>query len=224
MSESLPFQWFESNGWLVLSGSADNLSDIRAQALSRVNAEGAVAYISLLEDKGDALLEDMADLGAPTGYLVDLDDDDNNAIYERLSTASMIVIEPTPNVEMLKKKMSQTVVQAIKETLQRGSLVLLEGVASNLAGEHIVSESGIVANGLKLVDNVFISSDVASIVEDHDAQKIFLVAPETVFIGIQSGSALVLGPNRHVETWGENQVTISLGSTFDNPNLSSNNS
>ena len=215
MRKGIPFSWLESNGWLVLSGSADSLSDVRAQALSRVNAEGAVAYISLADDLGDSLMEDMADLGAPTGYLVDLEDEDNNAIYERISTAGMIVIEPGESIEHLKKLMTQTVIRAMKEALSLGSLMLFEGIASNLAGEHIVTANGQLAKGLKFVDNVYIAPDVETVLEIKDLQTIYADYPETVFIGIQSGSALVLGPGNYVETWGEKRVTISLGSASE---------
>lgn len=223
MLERIPFSWLESNGWLVLSGSADSLSEIRAQALSRVNVDGAVAYISLVGDLGDALMEDMVDLGAPTGYFVDLDDDDNNAIYERLSTASMIVIEPGESIDLLKKLLTQTVIRAIKEALNLGALILFEGIASHLTGEHIIAIDGQIAKGLKFVDNVFISSDVDSILDVSDVQKIVAIAPQTVFIGVQRGSALVLGPNGYIETWGEKQVTISLGSGLEDDDSSNNN-
>lgn len=214
MVEQIPFSWLESNGWLVLSGSADALSEIRAQALSRVNADGAVAYISLAGDLGDALMDDMADLGAPSGYLVDIENDDNNSMYERLQAAGMIVIEPGDDIERLNRLMSQTVVRAIKDALNAGSLVLFEGIAASLAGEHVVRPNGKVAKGLKFVTNAYISPDTRSILETDDAEAVFVEHPETVFIAVQRGSALVLGPQGHVETWGEKQVTISLGSSI----------
>jgi hypothetical protein len=223
MLERIPFSWLESNGWLVLSGSVDTLSEIRAQALSRVNVDGAIAYISLARDMGDSLMEDMADLGAPTGYYVDLDDDDNNEIYERLRTASMIVIEPGANIDLLKKKITQTVIQAIKEALNLGAFILFEGIASNLVGEHISTADGQITKGLKFINNVYISTDVDSVLDIEDVQKVVAVAPETVFIGIQRGSALILGSNGYIETWGEKQVTISLGTGLDDSDSSNNN-
>lgn len=223
MLEKIPFSWLESNGWLVLSGSKDSLSEMRAQALTRVNADGAVAYISLSGDLGDSLMEDMAELGAPTGYFVDLEDDDNNAIYERLSTASMIVIEPNDSIYVLRKLMSQTVIRAMKEALNLGALILCEGIASNVMGELIMTEDGQISKGLSFVNNVFISSDVDSILDSMDMQRVYETEPQTVFIGIPQGSALVLGPENYIETWGENQVTISLGSGSDDADLPHNN-
>jgi len=223
MLERIPFSWLDSNGWIVLSGSKDSLSEMRAQALTRVNADGAVAYISLAGDLGDALMEDMAELGAPTGYFVDLEDDDNNAIYERLSTASMIVIEPNDDINTLKRLMTQTVIRAFKEALNLGALILCEGIASNMMGELIVTWDGQLVKGLAFINNVFISSDVDSILDSRDMQNVYEAEPETVFIGIPRGSALVLGPDTYIETWGEKQVTISLGSGSDDADLPHNN-
>jgi len=223
MLEKIPFSWLESNGWLVLSGSKDTLSEMRAQALSRLNVDGAIAYVSLAGDLGDSLMEDMAELGAPTGYFVDLEDDDNNAIYERLKDASMIVIEPGDDIFTLKRLMTQTVIRALKEALNLGALILFEGLASNLMGEHIITLDGQVIKGLSFVNNVFISANVDSILEIVDMQRIYETAPQTVFIGIPYGSALVLGPSGHIETWGDKQVTISLGSGLEDTDSSNNN-
>lgn len=211
MRAGFPISWLESNGWLVLSGAADRRSEIRAQALSRANADGAIAYISLAGDMGDALMDDLAELGAPTGYLVDLADSDNNAIHERLRAAGMIVIEPGEDLRQLKRLMSQTVAHALKEALNHGALILFEGLAATLAGEYIVQSSGM-AKGLKFVRNVYIASDVSSVLETQAAQKVYLAQPEAALIAIDRGAALVLGPNQHIETWGRPQIVFRLGS------------
>ena len=222
MREKIPFSWLKSKGWLVLSGSADTLGEIRAQALSRVNVDGSMAYISLADDMGDSLMDDMGDLGAFTGYFVDLEDDDNNTIYERLSTACMIVIEPGESIDRLQKMITQTVTQAIKEALNRGALILFEGLASHLAGEHIVTLDGQIKKGMKFVNNVYISPDVESILDITDMKRVLASIPDAVFIGIQRGSALALGPNGAIETWGEKRVTISLGTGLDDSESSNN--
>ena len=212
MRQRLPISWLESNGWLVLSGSADSRSEIRAQALSRANADGAVAYISLAGDLGDALMEDLAELGAPTGYLVDLEDSDNNEIYERLRTAGMIVIEPGKNIRRLKRLISPTVVYALKEALNHGALILFEGLAATLAGEYVLQPNSGIAKGLKFVSNAFVASDASSVLETQAAQRVHLAQPEAVLIAIDSGAALVLGPDKRIETWGEPQIAFSLAS------------
>ena len=211
MLDGLPIRWLESYGWLVLSGSADPHSEIRALALSRCNASGAVAYISLAEDYGDALMDDLAELGAPSGYLVDLEDQDNNEIHERLSGAGMIVIEAGDDIHRLKRLMTQTVLHAMKGALQDGALVLFEGLAATLAGSWYLNPSGEVARALKIVEEVYVAVDVNSFLATETAQLVFQKRPDAVGIAIDRGAALVLGPDGHIETWGDKQITFSLG-------------
>ena len=211
MESAIPIRWHASNGWIVLSGSADRLSDIRASALSRYHADGAIAYISFLDDLGDALMDDMAELGAPTGYLVDLDETDNNAIYERITGAGMIVIEANQADERLIRQMSGTALHAMKEVLSRGAVILFEGAAAALAGEHVRTTDGNISKGLSLVENVMFAPDVSSIAEDEAARSAHDELPDAIIIGLAPGSALVLGPEQQIETWGKQQVTLFLG-------------
>ena len=212
MRQPFPIRWPESNGWLVLSGSPDPRSDIRAQALSRANASGVIACISLSNDLGDELMDDLAELGAPTGYLVDLQEGDSSEIYERLSTASMIVIEPGQDIQRLKRLMSQTAVHALKEALDRRALVLFEGLAAALAGEYLAQPGGDLTKGLKFVRNACIAVNASSAVKSAAAQKIHRAQPKAVLIAIDRGAALALGPNQRIETWGQPQIAFALGS------------
>jgi len=211
MSTDAPFTWLDSNGWLVLSGKPDALSEIRAQALSRYDGSSAIAYISLAGDLGDALMDDMAELGAPTGYLVDLEEGDNNEIYERLSAAGMIVIEAEPDAEALRSLMSQTVLSALKSALDRGALILFEGAAASIAGERELTAAGELAAGINFVHNALISPSADNHMEDELLRTVHCALPAISIMGLAPGSALALGPARQIETWGDGDVTISLG-------------
>ncbi len=211
MLELTPFSWLPSNGWLVLSGRADALGEIRALALSRHNAGGAIAYISLADDLGDALMDDMAELGAASGYLVDLDEQDNNEVYERLSTATMIVIEADGERERLGRLLRRTAVHAMKEALNHGALILFEDAAASTAGQYMLGTDDQVDAGLDFLHNAMVLTDVSSVAEHAALRSARVQLPDTVFVGLASGSALVLGPDEQLETWGERQVAISLG-------------
>ena len=211
MRQSFPIRWPESNGWLALSGSPGPRSEIRAQALSRANANGVIACVSLADDMGDDLMDDLAELGAPTGYLVDLQEGDSSEIYERLSTASMIVIEPGQDILRLKRLMSQTAVHALKEALDRRALVLFEGLAATLAGEYLALPGGDLTKGLKFVHNACIAVNASSAMKTPAAQTIHRAHPKAVLIAIARGAALALGPNQRIETWGQPQITFALG-------------
>ena len=206
MTAEAPFNWIDSNGWLVLSGPPDALSELRAQALSRCDGAGAIAYISLAPDLGDALMDDMAELGAAAGYLVDLEATDNNLIYERLIAAAMIVIEAAQNAELLERLMTQTVRSALKSALQQGALIMFEGAAAGIAGEHRVTAERKLSRGLNLVSNALITMSA----ENEWLPDIHHELPDVSIIGLARGAALALGPGRRIETWGDAQVTISL--------------
>ena len=151
MSDQAPLAWLPSKGWIVLSGRADPLSEIRAQALSRHNAGGAIAYITLADDLGDELMDDMAELGAASGYLVDLDEQDNNEIYERLSGAAMIVVDADGQGGRLLRLLRRTAIHALKEALNRGALILFEGEAAAIAGEFALTADDRIESGLNLL-------------------------------------------------------------------------
>ncbi len=211
MTEVAPFSWLESAGWLVLSGRSDALSEIRAQALSRCDASGAIAYVSLAPDCGDALMDDLAELGAASGYLVDLEDSDNNEVYERLSSAAMIVVEAPDPGEHLLRLLRRTAVHALKDAMNRGALVLLEGQAAATAGEYAIDCAGQVGAGLGLVRGAAIAAEADGFAEDGRQPIARFHMPETTFIRLAPGAALALGPGGAIETWGHGRVSISLG-------------
>lgn len=217
MSAAAPFTWHESRGWIVLSGAPDALSEVRAQALSRCDGAGAIAYVSLAADRGDALMDDMAELGAPSGYLVDLEASDNNEIYERLSGASMIVIEGEGAGDDLRARMTQTVFSALKSALERGALLLLEGGAAAMAGERRLTEAGGIGAGLNLAQKVVILARSDGSGETDSARRIQRELPAAAVIGLARGSALALGPAGQIETWGDGDVRISLGQLSSQP-------
>ena len=210
MSDRSPLSWLPSSGWIVLSGRADALSEIRAQALSRHNASGAIAYISLADDLGDALMDDMAELGAASGYLVDLEEQDNNEIYERLSGAAMIVVDAAEQGGRLLRLLRRTAIHALKEALNRGALLFFEGAAAAIAGEFVLTADGRIVSGLNLLQNALVATDVSSLAGDDALRAARGELPEAIFVGLDTGSALVLGPEGRIETWGERQVAISL--------------
>ena len=210
MSDLAPLKWLPTNGWIVLSGRADALSEIRARALSRHNASGAIAYISLADDLGDELMDDMAELGAASGYLVDLEEQDNNEIYERLSGAAMIVVDAAEQGDRLIRLLRRTAIHALKEALNRGALLFFEGAAAATAGEFILTAEDRIASGLNFVQNALVATDMGRRAGDDALRAARRELPDAVFLGLAAGSALVLGPEGQVETWGEGQVAISL--------------
>lgn len=216
MADSI-LQWLSGEGWLVFSGADGrhpHTSAIRSQALARASSDGIVAYLSLAEDKGDALMDDMEDLGAPTGYLVDLEQESPASITEDLKEASVIVIETGDSLERLAYALQGEALSAIRQRYEDGALILVEGLATHLFGAWSVGDDGMLFDALGWVRNAFIVPAATSSEEAPFAQEVLISHPHALAIEIGAGSALALGAGGVIETWGKRQVTVSLGSGY----------
>ena len=208
-------KYLSGRGWLVFSGGNTSGSPIRAQALTRAKAYGATAYISQADDGGDALMDDLEDLGARSGYFVDLEYDSAEDIAEELETASFIAIEVGSSVDSLYHALNEKAVAGLLEAYQRGAVILVEGLATNLFGRWVLSDSGDLLDGLDWVKDTFIEPESSGVEDSRAVQMVMTRIPDAIAVNIAAGSALVLGPDGIVEVWGEEQnVTISLGRGF----------
>jgi len=219
MSETTyPLQYLAGRGWLVFSGGNTAGSEVRAQALSRAKTYGAVAYISLADDGGDALMDDMEDLGARTGYFVDLQYESSDEILEQLQAASLIAIEVGSSLDALYDAFQGAAIEGVRKAYQRGAIILLEGLAINLLGRWVVSDNGELLQGFNWVQNAFIEPQSGGIDDSRAVQAVLQAMVDAIAINIDSGSALALGPDGQVELWGEQAVTISLGRQYSAKN------
>ncbi|MDQ7026534.1 MAG: hypothetical protein Q9P44_13375 [Anaerolineae bacterium] len=208
-------KYLSGRGWLVLSGGHTSGSPIRAQALARARAYGATAYISLADDSGDALMDDLEDLGARSGYFVDLEYDTPEEMKEQLEAASFIVIEVGSSIDALYHALKQEAVMGIRAAYERGAVILIEGLAANLFGRWILSDGGDLLEGLNWLENTFIEPESSGIADSRAVQMVMTRISDAIAVNIMAGSALVLGSDNQVEVWGqENSVTISLGRSF----------
>jgi len=207
-------EWISGGGWLVFAAENSADSAIRAQALARMDADGGVAYISLADDGGDALLDDMEDLGAPTGYMIDIQIEDLATIREQLKDISMVVLESGTSLDSLARALHGEVAEALREAYEGGAMILVEGLAVNLFGRWSVSDSGRIFAGLDWLKNVFIEPDVNSLEESRAVQMVLQAHPQAMALEIGAESAVALGAGGQVEIWGAGRVTVALGSHY----------
>jgi hypothetical protein len=205
--------WVQGWGWLVLSGGPDSLSDIRAQAITRISAEGGVAYIGLHDDDDEDLLEDMNELGAPTGFLVNILREDDETIREHLKEAALIVIPGDMDLVALHSALMGAAEESLRAAFERGVVILAEGPAATLFGKVFAKDADHTGDGFHWLEDALVVPAVTSLAESQLARDVLAVHAAQVAIGIGVGSALVLGPEGQIETWGQRQVTIALGST-----------
>ena len=207
-------QWPAGLGWIVLSGGKVPGSVIRAQVLRRGNENGGVAYIGLTETTTDATLDDMEDLGAPTGYLVNVTTEDDDTIREQIKDASIVVVDASETADDLRNSLLGAGVDGIRLAYEKGAVIFFEGTSASLLGEYVPSNEAGFRKGLSWLENTLILSDVTSLRDSPEAQRLLDAKTDAVVIGVGLGSALVLGPGGLIEIWGKREVTIALGRDF----------
>src|SRR5690606_1627156 len=208
------FQWLDGRGWLILSGGADVGGEVRAAALSRASADGGIACIALSSDPaaGDHLLDDVEDLGAPSGYLVDVAAEDDQTVQTKLGEASVIILLTDGTAEAVRSALKGAAIEGIQTAYQNGAVVLAEGACAMAFGGYLVTPGGSVAPGLGWLASSLVLPGVESAAEQ--AKDLLAVQPNGIAVGIGVGSALALGPDGQVETWGKGPVTVALGADF----------
>ena len=205
------FQWLDGRGWLVLSGGADAGGELRATALARSSADGGVACVALSNDPGagDRLLDDVEDLGAPSGYVVDVAAEDDQTVQAKLVEAGVIVILTDGTAESVRSALKGAAIEGIQIAYQNGAVVLAEGACAMAFGGYLVTSEGDVDPGLGWLTDALVLHGMESAAEQ--AKDLLAVQPNGIAVGIGVGSALALGPDGQVETWGKGQVTVALG-------------
>ncbi len=215
MSVRRLFRYPEGRGWIVLSGGADDGSVIRAQALRRAKAEGGSAYLVMRDDDADATLDDMDDLGAPTGYQVNLSTEDDATIRSLIREASVVVINSTAAPRELLGGLRGAAEESLREALADGAVLLFEGSSAALLGAHWFDSDGVARDGLHWLRNSVIVTQRDTI---NTARQFVEVTPTAFLVDIALGSALALGEAGAIEIWGERRVTIALGRDYQQMN------
>lgn len=215
MAQNAVLEWIDGRGWLVLSGDAASSAEIRALALNRMAADGVVAYISMGDsDPAERALADLEDLGAPPGYLVDVLTEDDDTIHDKLAEAGMIIIGTGDDPEFIRSTLMGAAVAGIQDAFVNGAVILIEGLTAMIFGAWVLLKPGDLSYGLEWVQHALIIPGETAISESAVVRAVLDAQPAAIAIGIGPESALVLGPDGEVETWGERSVTITLGSQY----------
>lgn len=203
-------RWLDGEGWLVFSGGNDALSTIRSAALARMEAEGDVVYLGVDDSAADELIDDMGELGAPAGYLVNVLTEDDDTIRSYLGDAGLIVVPDALPPAEWKSVLSGAAIAGIQHAYEHGAVVLIEGAAASVFGQlFVVVNQG--TEGFDWLNGAFLVTGVSSISEAPLAREILAAEAASIAVGIGVGSGLAVGPHGQVETWGNRQVTIALG-------------
>ena len=192
MARNNVLHWRDGRGWLVLSGGAVEGSAVRAQAIGRMAADGGVAYVSLgaTTNVAEAALMDMEDLGASSGYLVDVMSEDDDTIRTQLADAGMIVIDADTDARSVRSGLFGAAVQGMESAFANGAVILAEGVCAAAFGQWIMDDSEQLIEGLGWLDQSVIFPGVVSIADSIPGRTALQQSPVALALGIGVGSAI----------------------------------
>ncbi len=216
MARNNVLQWRDGRGWLVLSGGHVSESYVRAQAIGHIDADGGVAYITFGSsiESTEILMNDMQDLGAPSGYFVDVMSEDDETIRAKLGEASLIVVESGKTSAEARSALLGAAVEGMQVAYENGAIILLEGNSAAAFGTWILMDNGEIRQGIGWFSQLFLLPGVTGVAQSEVGKAALEEEPSALALGIGVGSALALGPDGEVEPWGEQQVTIALGRSF----------
>ncbi len=212
MPQANVIRWRDGAGWLVLSGGAESAdgetADIEADALVRVKAGQPIAYVWAAGDveAADKHLDALEELGAPTGYLVDVLTEDDDTLRKQLEIAGLVVLGDGPNVRELRSGLLGAAIEGIGAAFESGGVILGIGQGAAVLGA-ILGET----TGLNWIESAIVVPKYDQEAEQSRLRELLKKHPDAYGLGIASGSALALGPNGEVEAWGSRKVTVALG-------------
>lgn len=209
MPEFRIFRWRDGRGWLVLSAGPDRTGEIRGTALGRAAADGAVACVAVSADPAaaDRLLDDVEDLGAPSGYIVDIMAEDDHTIEDRLGEAGVIVLTADHDADSVRSALTGAALRGIEAAHGRGAVVVIEGVCALLFGGWYPGPDAEFHEGFSWLANAVVTIGAAL---DTAAEYAVSSTGYAFQLQIEPGSAIAFGPDGEIELWGRKQVKVLL--------------
>ncbi|MBE2182087.1 MAG: hypothetical protein IAE89_01565 [Anaerolineae bacterium] len=206
------FRWKEGRGWLVIASGAS--TEIRGMALNRLAADGAIACVAPGQDSSfaDVILDDFADLGAPSGYVVDLQSEDDDTLLNRLGEASLIVINGHTLPSEARSELMGAAMDGIAQAYENGAIILAEGDAGIVFGLQLYDSDEI--TGFNWIENTIILPGIEIEGVEAFANHALVEYPDRLAIMIGDQSAMAFGGDGQIETWGLQQVTLRMGPAF----------
>lgn len=216
MASNAALRWLDGRGWLVLAGSVHDAESIRARVLGVAAADGGLAVVVTQgEDAGaEQILTELEDLGAQSGYLVDVLAEDDLAVREKLADAGIVIISADDKVATLRSALLGAAIEGVQVAYENGAVVLVEGPGVMVFGAWVMLDEGGITTGFEWLQSALIVPGVESVADAAVTKIVMDLQPATLAVGVGAGSALALGPDGQVETWGHQQVTIALGPEF----------
>lgn len=220
MPQANIFQWRAGIGWLVMTGggaleSEDNLN-IVAATLSRTVSQGPLAYVWAASDieSADLHMDLLRDLGARTGYLVDVLTEEDDVLFRQLNEAGLIILGDGPRQETVRDALVGAAMRGIEESFSRGTTLYAVGASAALIGAYAAEGDALVPGFGWLANSIILPGYIP---EQAERLRGCVQQIENGYgygLGLAHGAALALGPRGEVEVWGNKAITVSLGQSY----------
>jgi cyanophycinase len=223
MARAGPLQWLTGGGWLVLVGNGSPSEELAEHLLARADFARPIGFLPAAGGDiatGERLLEEYAALGGPSGYVVpiftptDAEEEENRHL---LADAGIIFIGDGDASALAHALAGTAALRGMMEAFVRGALVVGLGAGAAPLGERVIFPD--ISTGRHMAEPVstpgwgWIRGTVI-VPRFHGAthsprlRALLHTWPGLLGIGIPEGTALALGPNGEVETWGSGEITV----------------
>jgi hypothetical protein len=230
MPQQGPLQWLDGEGWLILAGGGDwrrgETDPIDAQILSLANLDRPMV-IMLAEGSpsaADDLLDHYTLLGGPGGEAFSLasmtrDQLETERFTTLLQEAGILYLggeNPLPLVNNLYNTAALRYIVEGYSTLQGLTLVGMGAGAAALSRWVFTPQPPYQqAMGLGFVMNAIVVPHFSTTEASPILRSLPQIGSNLLGLGIPDRTALVLGPEGQVVTWGENQITAVVTAATD---------
>lgn len=212
------FEWKDGAGGLIFSGYPNVSSSVRPTVLERVHAEGGIAYVCMDGDihATEQVLEDFQELGAPSGYVVDLLADDDDTLYRRLVEAGLIVLSsPSLHPALSHAYLLGAALKGLEVAYEAGASLYVEGGAVSAFGKFLTTQDNEVVPGFDWLKNALLVATHPILSEfEKDMRAILDAEPFIMHLKLGMDSAIAFAPNGEFSLMGNREITMSLGSVF----------
>jgi hypothetical protein len=225
-----PLHWLDGEGWLILAGGGDwrhgETDPIDAQVLSLANLDRPM--VILLAEGSRSTADDLLDhytlLGGPGGEAFSLanmtrDQLQAESFTTLLQEAGILYLggdNPLPLVNNLYNTLALRYIVEGYSTLQGLTLVGVGAGAAALSRWVFTPQPPHQqAMGLGFLINAVVVPHFTTTANSPILRALPQIGSNLLGLGIPDGTALTLGPEGQVETWGEGQITAVIAADDD---------
>ena len=220
-----PLSWLDGEGWLILAGGGDwqtgitDEVDTRLLSIANLDRPMVVLLADGSHTQADALLDHYTELGGPGGEAFTLSEMTREQLrtphfLSMLEEGGVLYLGGSNPLPLVQNLYNSPALQHITQGYTTLQALTIFGVGAGAAALAKWSfgppPEYLQAMGLGWLSNSVVVPNFTRTEDSLILQKLPLVAPDVLGLGLPEGTALALGPMGQVETWGMGQITAVI--------------